>query len=323
MATPAFKNVFGMAKSQIQAGIYNMAGDGPPVSGTTLASGYLVAGNGSLYQDTANGVTYVNEGDATNLYWTPIDFLANELLAWRTDFRDGVGKAVSDTAATVTLVGSGIRVFGQGIAETDSGLTVAIGEGGPIASLITTDEDEHLAALGVGITTSVPYQPDTHGPLTVDALIAMSSAITLRSLFIGFLGTVADALDPPATCSGTTITMVQDDMAGMIFDAELTDADGIFAPHNKSDEAASIETTACDCESTFPAAGTYVRLRVVIDEDGAMQCFVNKVLVFSVAAALDVDEECAPVLLIRSTSAATKTMLVKYFQAWGSRVAVA
>lgn len=319
MTTPAFKNVFGMAKSQIQEGIYNMAGDGAPISGNSEASGYLVAGKGSVYQDTSNGTLWINEGDEENLYWTPLNIFQQDFIAWGTRFQDGVGKAVADTAATVTLVGSGIRIFGQGIAETDSGVTVAIGEDGPVASVITTDEAEHVAALGVGITTSVPYQPNTHGPITVDALVAMSSALTLRSLFIGFIGTAADALDPPVTGAATTLTLVQDDLAGMVFDAGLTDADRLYAPSNKSDAAATQTCASCDTEVDFPAAGTYTRLRVTIDAEGNMQCFKDGILVFEKEAALDVDEEIAPVLLIRSTSAATKTMLVKTFNAWGSR----
>jgi hypothetical protein len=319
-AAPSFKNVFGMAKSQIQEGIYNLAGAGAPYSGGALGSGYGVAGHGSTYQDTVTGVLYVNEGDENDLYWSPVNIFNEYMIAWGTRFQDGVGEALADTDAMFTIPGSGIRIFGQGLTETDSGVTVAIAEDGPIATMTTTDEAEHLVALGVGLTTSVPYQPNNHGPINIEALVAMSSAITLRSMFIGFIGTAADALDPPVTGSGTTITLVQDDLAGMIFDAGLTDADGMFAPSNKSDAAANQTTASCACNVDFPAAGTYTRLRVTIHADGEMQCFKDGVLVFTKAAALDVDEEIAPVLLIRSTSAAVKSMLVKYINVWGNRL---
>ena len=322
MSLGFMKNTQAMLRNWIDNGVVNICGSGARVSGTGSAStGKGVCGIGSTYTNTVTGVVYFNEGTALSPYWTPINLAHPSLLSWFSDFRDGVGKAIADTAATVTIPGSGIRVFGQGIAETDSGFTVAIGEDGPIGSLITTDEDAHLAALGVGITTSVPFQPDTHGPLVIDVLISMSSAITLRRLFCGFLGTAADALDPPATGATTVITLVQDDLAGLFMDSIMTAASRLFAPHNKSDEAATIATTAAGVDTgvNLATAGTYQRLRVEISAAGVMTCFIDKAQVTQIEAALDVDEEVAPVLLVGSTSTATKTMLVKRFAAWGNR----
>jgi hypothetical protein len=296
------------------------SGVGAPVSGTS-GTGRGTAGTGSRYINRSNGAMYWNEGTAAAPYWTPVDLSQDVFLGVRTDFRSGLGKAVADTAASALIAdGSGVRVHGQGIAETDSGLTVAFAEGGPVASLITTDELEHTAALSHGDTTP-QFQPDTHGPLVIDCDIAMSSAITARSLFVGFVGIIADAIDPPVTGATVTATLVLDDLAGVIFDTGLTAAARLYAVHNKSDAAASqnVTTGGRDTGVDFPAAGTYCRLRVEISAAGAMTIFKNKVQVASVAAALDVDEEVAPVLLVRSLATATKTMLVKRFAAWGYR----
>ncbi len=314
-------NVIANLKNQVENGVFHLVESGAPVSGTS-GTGLGIAGPGSLYTNIVNGVVYVNEGTAAAPYWTPISYLQRSLLSWFSDFRDGVGKAIADTAATATLAGSGLRVFGNAIIDTDSGLTVAIGEDGAIASLIASANANDLAALGVGITTSVPFQPDAHGPLVIDCVVAMSSALTLRRFFMGFIGTAADALVSPATGSTTTITLVQDDLAGLFFDVGLTNGDGLFAPHNKSDEAATIATTATgvDCGVDFPAAGTYTRLRVEISAAGVMTCFKDKAQITQISASLDVDEEVAPVLLLASTSGATKTMLIKQFATWGYRL---
>ena len=125
--------------------VFNLVGEGSPISGES-GTGRGVAGIGSTYTNLSNGVRYFNEGTPLCPYWTPISMLQPGLLAWFTDFRDGLGKALADTAATATISGSGVRVFGDGIAETDSGLVVAIGEDGAIASLTTTDEANHVAA---------------------------------------------------------------------------------------------------------------------------------------------------------------------------------
>lgn len=231
-----------------------------------------------------------------------------------TNFADGVGVALADTAASTTLAGSGLRIHGQGIAETDSGVTVALAADGPIASMTTTDEASHTIVLSYGTNTE-GWDPATYGPMEVFAEVAMSSAITLRTFFIGFIGADADALDPVVTGSGTTLTLVQDDVVGLYFDVGLTDADRLYFPHNKANEAASISCSAdgVDTGSDFPAAGTYVKLKVRIEPSGNASAWVNGVKVASVGLAASTSVDLNPVLILSSTSAATKTMLVKEF----------
>lgn len=316
------KNTQAILRNWVDLAAGEYKGITAPISGSgSDATGRGVCGLGSTYTNVVTGVKYINEGTALDPYWTPVSIFQPNLLSWGSDFRDGAGKAVADTAATATIPGSGLRVFGTGIEETDSGLTVAIGEDGAIGSLIASATSGKVAALGVGITTSVPFQPDAHGPLVLDVLITNLSAITARKVFCGFLGTAADALASPTTGATTVITMVQDDMAGLLMDSGLTAASRIFAPHNKSDEAASISTTATGVDTgvNMAAAGTYQRLRVEISAAGVMTCFIDKIQVTQIAASLDVNEEVAPVLCITSLASATKTLLIKKFNTWGYR----
>jgi hypothetical protein len=292
--------------------------EGPPASGTagTLA-GYMEPG-GFLF-DTLNGVLFINEGTLLSPYYTPVSFDQRPLFGVWTDFRDRAGKAIADTGAAAIVAGSGLRIFGQGIAELDSGAVAqTAGEGGVNMRLTTTDEDAHTVAIGMQAGV---MQPDQHQLLVVDARLTHVTAITLRSMFIGFIGLAADALDPAVTGAATTITLVQDDLAGLFFDVGLTDADRLFAPHNKSDEAATIATTAAGVDTgvDIPAAGTFTRLRVEISAAGVMRCFKDKVLVTTIAASLDADEECSPVLYLESTSTAVKSMDVSHFGAWAYR----
>lgn len=289
-----------------------------PASGT---SGTL-AGPGSLYVNVTNGVAYINEGTRAAPYWTPISFSQPNLLGVREDFRGGSVKALADTAASATGP-SGIRVFGQGIeVNGDTGLVVGTNaEGSMVGRLSATNEDEHLAALGMGSTVPM-FQPDTHGPLVVDVTWTQVSNILTRRLFVGFLGTVADALDPPATGATTVITLVQDDMAGIFMDANLTDADGLFLAHNKSNEAASHATSATgvDLSTALAAAATYQRMRVEVSAAGVATAFVDKVQVGSVSAALDSDEEVMPVVALIVESGTTALSAdVKQFMCWGNR----
>lgn len=295
-----------------------ISGSAVPLSGTSGTPRNCP--NGSVYFHTGSHVAFMNEGTKASPYWTPIDFKSPGLRGYYEDFRDGVGKAVANTDATAILA-SGVRVHGQGIAETDSGLTIAqIAELGPVGSLLTTDQAAHLVALGIG-DTALPFQPDAHAPLVVDVKFTNDTAITARALFMGFIGAAADALDPVVTGTTVTLTLVLDDLAGMFMDSGLDDADGIFAPHNKANEAASIPVTATgvDLSSTMAAAGTYKRWRVEIDALGVMTCFIDKVQVTRIAASLDADEEIAPSFYIESNASAIKQADLQWFSAWGLR----
>lgn len=290
---------------------------GAPASGTagTLAG---IAAIGALLIDTTNGVLFVNEGTVASPYWTPAGFDQPALWGVHADFRDAVGKALADTAAAAILAGSGLRVFGQGIAETDSGLVAqAAGEGGYVARLTTTNEASHTAAIGMAAGV---MQPDQHQLLVLDVELSNVSAITDRALFAGFLGAAADALDPAVTGSGTDATLVQDDLAGLFFDSGLTDADRLYGVHNKSNEAATQDLTADgDTSADIAAAGTFQRLRVEIAADGGMTAFVDKAQVYSDAAALDADEECTPVVYLESNAAANASLDLRRFAAWAYR----
>jgi len=261
---------------------------------------------------------FTNEGTQLSPYWTPAGFDQAPLFAVHTDFRDRAGKTVADAGAVAFLAGSGLRVFGQGIAETDSGLVVqAAGEGGAPARLTTTNEVAHTAAIGMAAGV---FQPDQHQLLAIDAELSNVAAITERAMFIGFLGLAADALDPAVTGATTIATLVQDDLAGLWFDTGLTDGDRLFGVHNKSNAAAT-QDLAVDGDTSvdIAAAGTFQRLRVEINAAGDMVAFVDQAQVCSRAAALDDDEECSPVLYLESNAASTKSIDIRRFATWAYR----
>lgn len=285
----------------------HLTGAGFPASGTAGA-GVGIAGLGSTYFDTTRNTLWVNEGNSYSPYWSPVSVQQQGLWGVYEDFRGLPGTALSDTAAE-NILASGLRVFGQGLAETDAGgISNTPGEGGPTFRITTTDEAAHLVALG---TDAGVYQPDQHGMALIDVDVTNVSAITLRGMGVGFVGTAADALDPPITCATTVATLVQDDLALMHFNVDYTDVDRWYVAHNKSDAAASM--TVLDTSVDVAAAATYQRLRVEIGDDGAMRSFINKTLVRTVSAALDVDEEASPVFYLESTSAAVKSADVRRF----------
>jgi hypothetical protein len=291
---------------------------GPPTSGTsgTYAGEQGVAG-GYLW-DTTNYVLFVNEGSQASPYWTPCPYDQAPLFGVNTDWRDGAGAALAGTTMSVLVPGSGVRIFGDGHADTDSGAVAqTAGEGGTVMRLTTTNEASHVIALGMAAGV---MQPDQHGTMVIDVEASNVSAITLRSMFVGFVGTAIDAFVAAVTGATTTATLVQDDLAGMFFDVGLTAGDRLYGVHNKSNAAATQDLTADgDTSTDIAAAGTFQRLRVEIAADGDMTCFVDKAQVYTQAIALDVDEECSPIFYLQSTSAATKSIDVRRFACWAYR----
>jgi len=273
--------------------------------------------------DTTSGTLYLNEGTRASPYWTPTSYDQPGIRAVFSDFREtGDIVAVGGTTMSVEM-NAGIRVFGDGAADTDSGLTVAnVAEVGNVATITTTNETSHILALGMGEHEVANHQPDTNGPSVIDVEFSHVSAITARATFIGFIGTLADALVEPVTGATTTLTLVQDDVAGMIQDSGLTDADGIFMVNNKSNAAASQETTdsGVDLSQTIAAAATYQRWRAELHTDGDLILFIDKAQVGTVSVALDVDEEVSPVFYIAANAAATKSATVKRIAIWHQRV---
>jgi len=295
-----------------------MSFDGAPSSGTTgTLAGYIEPG-GFLF-DKTNGVLFINEGTKDSPYYTPVGFRQRPLFGVHADFGDGVGIALADTAAAYTVPGSGLRIFGHGKEVSDSGLVVQTATvGGKVGRLTTTATASRLIALGMEAGV---MKPSTGQLLVIDVEFTNVTAITLRGIWCGFLGTAADALDVAATCAATTITMVQDDMAGLLMHVGLTAATELFAPHNKADEAASILTTATGVDTgvVMPAAATYTRLRVEIDANGTMRCFKDKAEITKIASAWTPATAGAPVFYIESTSAAVKNLDVRQFATWSYR----
>jgi hypothetical protein len=321
-ATLVSPSVWGNLKHHADNGVWDLVTTeaGPKSGSEAGATGLSFAKKGSTCLARDSGIMYVNEGDENNPYWTPVSFDQPGLLGVREDFRGpAAGLApIADTTGSLTCYPSGMRVFGQGMADTDSGLILGTDvEGSRVGQLTTTNEDEHVAALGMGGTVAI-LQPDTHGPMAVDILCTNVTDILAKRMFIGFLGTVADALEGPFTGATTVVTLVQDDMAGICFDANFTDADALYGAHNKSNADATM--TGIDLSTNMAAAGTYQRFRVEIYEDGDMRFFVDKVQKSTeVAVALDVDEEVMPVALIESDEVAIQTLDIKQFMCWGLR----
>ena len=221
--------------------------------------------------------------------------------------------AVSSSDASGTTPG-GFRVFGNGIAENDSGFVQISGT--PAARLTTTNENTHTAAVG----TPVIWQPDTHGPVRISALISLP-ALTNRAVFFGFMGVAADSLAEavtgvrggPANARTYTLTLAADDLVGLFMDSGIADyVSRVFTPHNKSNAAASTQN-ALDVDSGYDVVANRLMVwSLELSDDGTVYWGIEDstgvIAEGSIASALDADEEHAAVLYVAAGSAAIATL---------------
>lgn len=295
------------------------AGAGAPRSGPDgTGAGFL--GLGALYRDKERGTVWFNEGTIVSPYWTPISPNQPGLVAVGARHFEGSSEHLAAATATSAKISpSGLTVLGDGVHETDSSALVQVTEAGGVCPirLTTSDAVGDLAGLAMSVLAGAGvFQPDENKFGIIDATVRHVSAITGRIGFTGFVGLAPVGLTDVATIATTVITLVDDDLFGVMFDASAGDADRLYVAHNKSNEAADQTTTdgSRDTGVNIPAAGTKQRQRVEVDEDGHGRVFLDKVQVYNSRdvdpdePVLDANEEANPVVSISPTATSVVAM---------------
>ena len=307
---------------------------GAPLSGTVLGLGSHAgtAAPGALCLDTLNNVEYRNEGTTASPYWSPEHLRTSiGLRGVSAQLNGGEGGSTTERGIGVTtastIVGHHVRVYGQGIAETDSGVAAAGGLGFTTSNLTTTNEDVHTIALSIG-ESGHTLTPATHGPIVID-IDYTNDALDNRSIFLGFQDLSIDALIEPCIGGTATITfdntsVTCDNIAGMFLDTALTRTTNYFLPHTKDNGAATFATSASVGGATngvgvVADAGTFQRLRMQVDEFGSITAFINKAQVGRVLAALDPVKPIVPLFCLGAGDNNIAQANVKHFEIFASK----
>lgn len=154
------------------------------------------------------------------------------------------------------------------LGETDTGIVSLLKSGGWIR---ISGNDEN--AKGVWIGSEVVFSPTLNGPLAVEARVELQ-ALTTRSIFIGFMGTLADDVAEPVTSTGSTHTLVAAALCGFVLDSQLTDAADWHMVYNGGTTTGETVSTAVDADEDAVAAASQV-LRVEIDSNGTARWYID------------------------------------------------
>ena len=169
------------------------------------------------------------------------------------------------------------RVTGD-LVETDTGV-VGLGKTGGWVRIGGNNEDGKGAAIG----TEAVFSASLNGPLAVEARVELR-IITTTVVYIGFAGLNADDVAEPVTATGTTLTLVDGNLAGFLFDSQLTAKQWHMVYNGGTVTGPTVSTNV---ESgILPVAAESVVLRVEIDPNGTVRWYINGVLKQTVANAV-------------------------------------
>lgn len=125
------------------------------------------------------------------------------------------------------------------------------------------------------ITGERVWRAESGGPLIFEAGVVLISAITNKSVYVGFTDVTTIENPIESAGSGDTLTTNASDAVGFSYDTDNA-TDVWFAVGVDSDtDAAGNGPLAAAFSARTPVAGTDQALRIVVNEDGRAEFFIN------------------------------------------------
>jgi len=216
---------------------------------------------------------------------------------------------IAETAASGAI--GDFRVIGQGIAESDSGITSM--ETDPnlngVGCFTTTDETEHTC----GICTAKMLDVGLMGGIVAEIRVQFADLDT-KQFYFG----LTDVNDDTTILEGetilgstTTLTLTASDLCGFLYSAELTEDEMWHFVYNGGTETG--ETTSTNVESGVDAVlAEWDVLRIEVDPDGTARWLINGVLLKTLAGAVSTSTDLALIAMVECKSNAIEYAKVDY-----------
>jgi len=234
-------------------------------------------------------------------------------------FEDFIGAEdiVANTAATRNFGTAGLRVIGQGVAETDSGIVLLESDGlNGVGRLTTTNEDAH----SIGLTTATMFDVGKMGTIVLEARVQFENLDT-KEFYFGLTDVNIDATileGGTMVGNGTTMTLTASDLCGFYLSAELTDDEDFHAVFNGGTTTGETVSTSLDLDDDA-VAGEWDVLRLEVGNNGTARWFVNGVLKKTQAGAVSTSTDLAAILMVAAYGAAIETVDVDYIHITANR----
>ena len=225
------------------------------------------------------------------------DFLAGE------DIRE-------NTAATRAFGGSGLRVLGQGIAETDSGITVIESDGNNgVGTLTTTDEVDHSC----GVATAQAFVVGKMGTIVAECRVRFNDLDT-KEFYFGLTDENVDAENLQGStihAETITVTLTAANLCGFLLSSELTDDEDWHMVYNGGTTTGETDSRELDADDDS-VAGEFQVLRLEVAVNGTARWYIDGVLKQTVTGAVSTTAELAVIAMVEAKTAAIEYALLDY-----------
>jgi hypothetical protein len=212
-------------------------------------------------------------------------------------------------------IGGGFTIKGYALSDSVCGVA-AVSEGLNGQILLTTSDNADADAMYV--TTEVCLKPSVNGTMVLETRLEMA-ALTTRAIFVGFVGTMADAESDILTGSGTTLTLsAETDLCGFFFDSQLTTDVEWHMVHNGGTTTGVTDSTLLN-SGVAPVANEMNILRVEIDNNGTARWLIDGVLLKTLEGAVDPAEVFAACVGAANTATTSVTMAIDYIAVEANR----
>ena len=224
---------------------------------------------------------------------------------------------VAATAATRSFGGSGLRVLGQGIAETDSGITVLESDGlNGVGVFTTTNEDAHSC----GVATGTVFDVAKMAPIVAECRVQFADLDT-KAFYFGFTDVNTDTTilegNQLVAASGT-LTLSASDLCGFLLDAEATDDEDWIMAYNGGTTTG--ETTIANIDANDDAvAGEFQILRLEIAPNGTARWYIDGVLKQTKTGAVSTTTDLALLAMIEARAASNEYVYLDYLYVSANR----
>lgn len=221
----------------------------------------------------------------------------------------------ADADGAIWNIGGGFTI--KGYALSDSVCGVAAVEDGLNGQILLTSSD-NADADAMYVTTEVCFKPSVNGTMTLETRLEMA-ALTARAVFVGFVGTMADAESDILTGSGTTLTLTAEaDLCGFFFDSQLTTDTEWHMVHMGGATTGVTDSLLLNSGVT-PVVNEMNILRVEIDNNGTARWYIDGVLLKTLETAVDPDEVFAACVGAANTAGTSVTMAIDYIAVEANR----
>jgi len=227
-------------------------------------------------------------------------------------FEDFLGgeDIVAETAATRAFGGSGLRVLGQGIAETDSGITVGETDANNgVGILTTTNEADHSC----GVATPQSFVVGKMGTIIAECRVQFVDLDT-KEFYFGLTDENEDAENLQGStihAETITVTLSAANLCGFLLSSELTDDEDWHMVYNGGTTTGETDSRELDANDDAVAAEWQI-LRLEVAPNGTARWYIDGVLKQTVTGAVSTTAELAVIAMVEAKTAAIEYAWVDY-----------